>query len=38
VINLDSQECVDLINEFIAAHPEVWYEDIGENDSTTPSR
>jgi cytosine/creatinine deaminase len=30
VINLDSQECVDLMNEFIAAHPEIWYEDIGE--------
>jgi cytosine/creatinine deaminase len=30
VINLDSQECVDLMKEFIAAHPEIWYEDIGE--------
>ncbi len=30
VVNLDSQECVDLMNEFIAAHPEVWNEDIGE--------
>jgi creatinine deaminase len=30
VINLDSQECVDLMNEFIAAHPEIWNEDIGE--------
>jgi cytosine/creatinine deaminase len=29
VINLDSQECVDLMSEFIAAHPDVWYEDIG---------
>ncbi len=29
VINLDSQECVDLMSEFITAHPEVWYEDIG---------
>ena len=30
VINLDSPECVDLMNEFIAAHPEIWNEDIGE--------
>jgi cytosine deaminase len=30
VINLDSQECVDLMNDFIAQHPEIWNEDIGE--------
>ena len=30
VVNLDSQECVDLMNEFIAAHPDIWNEDIGE--------
>ena len=30
VVNLDSQECVDLMNEFIEAHPEIWNEDIGE--------
>ncbi len=30
VINLDSQECVDLMSEFIAAHPDLWFEDIGE--------
>jgi cytosine/creatinine deaminase len=30
VINLDSQECVDLLANYIAAHPEVWNEDIGE--------
>ncbi len=30
VINLDSTECVELMNEFIAAHPEIWNEDIGE--------
>ncbi|MEX1156160.1 MAG: nucleoside deaminase [Chloroflexota bacterium] len=30
VINLDSQECVDLMSEFIATHPEIWNEDIGE--------
>jgi len=29
VVDLDSQECVDLLNGFIAAHPEVWNEDIG---------
>ena len=31
VVNLDSQECVDLMNEFIAAHPDIWHEDIGED-------
>jgi len=30
VVNLDSDECVELMNEFIAAHPEIWNEDIGE--------
>ena len=30
VVNLDSQECVDLMNEFIAEHPDIWNEDIGE--------
>ena len=30
VIDLDSEECLEMMSEFIAAHPEVWYEDIGE--------
>ena len=30
VIDLDSDECHDLLQGFIAAHPEVWDEDIGE--------
>jgi cytosine deaminase len=30
VIDLDSEECVTLLAEFIRAHPEVWNEDIGE--------
>ena len=30
VVNLDSTECVALMDEFIAAHPEIWNEDIGE--------
>lgn len=30
VVNLDSAECVELMDEFIAAHPEIWNEDIGE--------
>ena len=30
VIDLDSQECVDLLNKFIEKHPEIWNEDIGE--------
>ncbi len=31
VIDLDSQECSDLLTGFIAEHPEVWNEDIGED-------
>ncbi len=30
VIELDSAECRTLLEGFIAAHPEVWHEDIGE--------
>ena len=30
VVNLDSSECKALMDEFIAAHPEIWNEDIGE--------
>lgn len=29
VVDLDSQECVDLLGGFITAHPEIWNEDIG---------
>ena len=29
VVNLDSAECVELMDAFIAAHPEIWFEDIG---------
>ena len=30
VVNLDSSECYDLLHGFIAEHPEIWNEDIGE--------
>ena len=30
VINLNSLECVEMMNEFIKANPEIWNEDIGE--------
>jgi cytosine/creatinine deaminase len=30
VIDLRSQDCIDLLAGYIAAHPEVWNEDIGE--------
>lgn len=30
VIDLDSEECVVLLSEYIRTHPEVWNEDIGE--------
>ena len=32
VIDLDNAECKDLLGKFIAGHPEVWNEDIGEVD------
>ncbi len=31
VVILDSDACVELMREFIARHPEVWSEDIGED-------
>ncbi len=31
VINLESAECVALMDEFIAANPAIWNEDIGED-------
>jgi cytosine deaminase len=30
VIDLQSKECIDLLSGYIARHPEVWNEDIGE--------
>lgn len=30
VIDLDSDECRELLESFIAQHPEIWNEDIGE--------
>jgi cytosine/creatinine deaminase len=30
VVDLDSAECIDLLSDYIARHPEVWAEDIGE--------
>jgi cytosine deaminase len=29
VVNLDSAECFDLMQQFIAANPDLWNEDIG---------
>lgn len=30
VIDLDSQECIDLMDAFIREHPDIWNEDIGD--------
>ena len=30
VVDLRSQECIDLLADFIQKHPELWAEDIGE--------
>lgn len=32
VVCVDSPECVDLMTEFVAEHPTLWNEDIGEPD------
>jgi cytosine deaminase len=32
VVNLDSPRCVELMTTFIAEHPSLWLEDIGEVD------
>jgi creatinine deaminase len=31
VVDLHSEECIDMLGQFIAAHPELWHEDIGED-------
>src|SRR5512144_2891229 len=31
VVNLDSEECYELLQGFIAEHPDIWNEDIGED-------
>jgi creatinine deaminase len=31
VIDLDSQDCVKLLADYIREHPEIWHEDIGED-------
>jgi cytosine deaminase len=30
VVDLDNAECCELLGRYIAAHPEIWNEDIGE--------
>ena len=30
VIDMNSQECIDILGSFITEHPEIWDEDIGE--------
>ncbi len=31
VIDLHSQDCIDMLADYIATHPDVWNEDIGED-------
>ncbi len=39
VVVLDDPECIRLMEEFIAEHPQLWNEDIGEeDDSADPNR
>jgi len=34
VVDLDDEACIELMRDFIAEHPDVWDEDIGEEGST----
>jgi cytosine deaminase len=38
VLVLDDPECVQLMTDFIAAHPALWNEDIGEDEDTHDAR
>ncbi|MFD3663085.1 nucleoside deaminase [Streptomyces sp. NPDC058659] len=38
VIVLGDAECVALLREFVAAHPALWHEDIGEEPSPQPRK
>jgi creatinine deaminase len=38
VIDLDNPECKELLRKFIAQHPEVWNEDIGEDDGQSVTK
>lgn len=31
VVDLDSDECAEMLRQFIAEKPEIWFEDIGED-------
>jgi cytosine/creatinine deaminase len=33
VVDFRSEECIRLLADYIAIHPEVWAEDIGEADA-----
>lgn len=33
VIEMDSEECAQMLSAYIAAHPDVWNEDIGEDEA-----
>lgn len=30
IIDMNNEECIQMMEEFIANHPELWFEDIGE--------
>jgi cytosine/creatinine deaminase len=31
VIDLNSRECIEMLSRYIAEHPDIWHEDIGED-------
>jgi cytosine/creatinine deaminase len=38
VVDLRSEECISMLADYIAAHPKIWAEDIGEADEAAPPR
>jgi cytosine/creatinine deaminase len=38
VVDLDSAECVKILADYIREHPEVWHEDIGEEEPRDAKR
>ncbi len=31
IVQMNNQECIDMMASYIKEHPEIWYEDIGQN-------
>jgi creatinine deaminase len=36
VVDLNSRTCVEMLGDYIAKHPSIWHEDIGQQDDAAP--